>query len=77
MLSISKKLKVTLLTGMLTASMLGTTLVSAAGPWHHPGHHPGPPPIHHHHYYHDNSSNNAVTAFVAGAIIGAVVGHNT
>ncbi|MGE1061260.1 hypothetical protein NXG27_01225 [Megasphaera paucivorans] len=73
MLSISKKLKVTLLTGMLTASMLGTTLVSAAGPWHHPG----PPPIHHHHYYHDNSSNNAVTAFVAGAIIGAVVGHNT
>ena len=73
MLSISKKLKVTLLTGMLTASMLGTTLVSAAGPWHHPG----PPPIHHHHYYHDNSSNNTVAAFVAGAIIGAVVGHNT
>ncbi|MCI1822454.1 MAG: hypothetical protein LKI76_00765 [Megasphaera sp.] len=72
MLSTSKKLKVTLLAGMLTVSMLGTTLVSAAGPWHHPG----PPPIHHH-YYHDNSSNNAVAAFVAGAIIGAVVGHNT
>jgi hypothetical protein len=79
MLNISKKLKATILTGMIATSMLGTTLVNAAGPEDQPA----PPPAHHqqHNPHHGpdhdgNNKNNEVTAFVAGAVIGAVVGHN-
>lgn len=71
MLNISNKLKATVLAGMVASSILGTTLVSAAGPGYPP---PRPEPPHHHRVDH---SNNTAAAFVAGAIIGAVVEHNT
>ena len=71
MLNISRKLKATILASMMATSLLGTTLVSAAGPGY-PSPHPEPP---RHHRVDD--SNNTAAAFVAGAIVGAVVEHNT
>lgn len=91
MLSITKKTKITILSVMMTASLLGTTFIYAAGPGgpgglEGPG---GPPPQHQmnppddrpggpppSHHHHHKDKDNTVTSFIAGAIVGAVVEHN-